>query len=79
VTVEHLRPALPFLPESLPTGQVDTVVSDGLTGDFEPRHTTHGFQYVRVDGYPASPPTWSRVSSCTPTCAPPGASRAATR
>ena len=34
-------------------GQVDHVVSDGPTGpDFEPRHTTHGFQHVRIEGAP---------------------------
>jgi alpha-L-rhamnosidase len=33
--------------------QTDRVTSAGLTSDeFEPRFTTHGFQYVRVDGYP---------------------------
>lgn len=54
VTTEHLRPAVPFLPEPLPAGQVDSVVSAGAPGDvFEPRHTTHGFQYVRVEGHPA--------------------------
>ena len=53
VTVEHLRPALPFLPHPLTAGQVNTVIADGLTGGFEPRHTTHGFQYVRVDDHPA--------------------------
>ena len=53
VTVEHMRPAFPFLPHPLGAGQVDTVVSDGSAGGFEPRHTTHGFQYARVDGYPA--------------------------
>jgi alpha-L-rhamnosidase len=52
VTTEHLRPAFPFLPRPLPAGQVDTLVSDGRTKGFEPRHTTHGFQYVQVDGYP---------------------------
>jgi alpha-L-rhamnosidase len=52
VTVEHLRPALPFLPHPLSAGQVDAVISDGRAGSFEPRHTTHGFQYVRVDGHP---------------------------
>ena len=32
-------------------GQHDTVVSRGLAGDvFEPRHTTHGFRYVAIDG-----------------------------
>ena len=35
-------------------GQVDRVISAGRAGDmFEPRHTTHGFQYVRVEGPPA--------------------------
>ena len=51
VTMEHLRPAMPFLPHPLSAGQVDVVVGDGRTGSFEPRHTTHGFQYVRVDGH----------------------------
>jgi alpha-L-rhamnosidase len=32
---------------------VDRVISDGAEGDaFEPRLTTHGFQYVRVQGHP---------------------------
>jgi alpha-L-rhamnosidase len=53
VTVENLKPALPFLPAPLPAGQVDTVVSAGIPGDaFEPRYTTHGFQYVRIEGHP---------------------------
>ncbi|MBI4944358.1 MAG: family 78 glycoside hydrolase catalytic domain [Actinobacteria bacterium] len=51
VTVEHLRPAMPFLPEPLGAGQVDSVVSAGTPGDvFDPRLTTHGFRYVRVEG-----------------------------
>jgi alpha-L-rhamnosidase len=53
VTMEHLRPNAPFLPEPLSAGQVDVVVSAGVDGDvFEPRLTTHGFQYVRVEGHP---------------------------
>src|SRR3954453_1493061 len=53
VTTDHLRPAVPFLPHPLPAGQVDTVVSAGVPGDvFEPRRTTHGFQYVRIEGHP---------------------------
>jgi len=53
VTTEHLRPAVPFLPEPLPAGQVDVVVSAGVPGDvFEPRRTTHGFQYARIEGHP---------------------------
>jgi len=53
VTIEHLRPAMPFLPAPLSAGQVDSVVSAGLAGDvFEPRFTTHGFRYVRIEGHP---------------------------
>jgi len=53
VTTDHLRPAVPFLPEPLPAGQVDQVVSFGVPGEaFEPRRTTHGFQYVRIEGHP---------------------------
>ena len=53
VTTDHLRIDFPFLPESLPAGQVDRVVSAGRPDDvFEPRHTTKGFQYVRVEGHP---------------------------
>ena len=53
VTTDHLRPAVPFLPEPLPAGQVDSVVSAGAPGDvFEPRRTTHGFQHVRIEGHP---------------------------
>jgi alpha-L-rhamnosidase len=38
----HLRPL-----------QVDLVTSSGRPGEvFEPRHTTHGFRYVRVEGHP---------------------------
>ena len=53
VTVHNLEPDLPFLPHPLPAGQVDRVVSFGLPGEvFEPRLTTHGFQYVRIEGHP---------------------------
>lgn len=35
----------------LPAGQVDEVISAGRPGDvFEPRHTTHGFRYVQLEG-----------------------------
>ena len=51
VTTDHLRPEVPFLPEPLSAGQVDVVVSAGVPGDvFDPRFTTHGFRYVRVEG-----------------------------
>ncbi|MFI7542314.1 family 78 glycoside hydrolase catalytic domain [Actinoplanes sp. NPDC049599] len=53
LSTEHLRPAFPFLPAPLPAGMVDEVVSAGRAGEaFEPRHTTHGFRYVQVDGHP---------------------------
>ncbi|GAA4245269.1 glycoside hydrolase family 78 protein [Dactylosporangium darangshiense] len=53
VTTDHLRPDLPFLPEPLPAGMVDEVVAAGRPGEaFEPRRTTHGFRYVRVEGHP---------------------------
>ena len=53
VTTDHLRPAFPFLPEPLPAGMVDEVVSAGRSGEvFEPRRTTHGFRYVQIDGLP---------------------------
>jgi alpha-L-rhamnosidase len=55
VTTKHLEVDLPFIPEPLPAGQVDRVVSAGRAGEtFEPRHTTHGFRYVRVEGQPES-------------------------
>ncbi|MCZ4589978.1 family 78 glycoside hydrolase catalytic domain [Rhodococcus opacus] len=37
----------------LTAAQKDSVVSAGRPGEvFEPRHTTHGFRYVRVEGHP---------------------------
>ncbi|MDQ0798757.1 hypothetical protein QF050_000396 [Arthrobacter sp. SLBN-112] len=52
VTRDHLRPHNFRSPGSfLDAGQVDTVISSGAPGEvFEPRHTTHGFQYVSVQG-----------------------------
>lgn len=52
VTQDHLRPIDFKNPgQFLDAGQVDSVVSAGVPGDvFEPRHTTHGFQYVSVRG-----------------------------
>ncbi|MBO1739497.1 alpha-L-rhamnosidase [Leifsonia sp. TF02-11] len=51
LTLEHLDIAVaPGLPK-LPVGQRDTVISRGAPSDvFEPRHTSHGFRYVAVDG-----------------------------
>ena len=52
VTRDHLRPHDFRRPGGfLDAGQVDTVISSGAPGDaFEPRHTTHGFQFVSVQG-----------------------------
>jgi alpha-L-rhamnosidase len=51
LTTEHLDVDLPILPAPLPLGQVDELISNG-EGVFEPRFTTHGFRYVRVEGHP---------------------------
>ena len=55
VTQEHLRPHDFRNPgQFLGAGQVDSVVASGAPGEvFEPRHTTHGFQYVAVQGLDA--------------------------
>jgi alpha-L-rhamnosidase len=55
VTTDHLKPAdIPFIEGELTAGMVDRVSSAGVPGDvFEPRLTTHGFQYVRVEGHPS--------------------------
>ena len=51
VTLTHLEPDVPFLGGRLPAGQVDRVVAAGRAGEvFEPRRTTHGFRFVRVEG-----------------------------
>jgi alpha-L-rhamnosidase len=50
VTTRHLDVDLPILPQRLPLGQVDEVVPAG--GVFEPRFTTHGFRYIRIQGQP---------------------------
>ncbi|MDG2027693.1 MAG: family 78 glycoside hydrolase catalytic domain [Acidimicrobiales bacterium] len=47
VTTTHLEPL------GRPLGQVDRVISPGRPDAvFEPRHTVHGFQYVRIEGHP---------------------------
>lgn len=60
VTQDHLMPGPgnpdfenPEFPTMAAPFQVDRVVSAGGEGDvFEPRHTVHGFRYVRVEGHP---------------------------
>lgn len=54
VTQDHLRPLDFRRPgQFLPAGQVDQVTASGAPAEvLEPRHTTHGFQYVSVQGLP---------------------------
>lgn len=50
VTQEHLFPPSLLVSGDIPF-QTDTVISAGAPDDvFEPRHSTKGFQYVRVEG-----------------------------
>jgi len=52
VTLDHLF-AVDDVSGSRGPEQRDTVISSGAPGEvFEPRHTTHGFRYVRVEGHP---------------------------
>lgn len=56
VDTDHLRAFEFATGTSLPAGQVDHVVSSGHPGEaFEPRHTTHGFRYVQIDGLETNP------------------------
>ena len=51
VTQDHLSPD--FLGEKKHVGMIDRVVAAGSPGEvFEPRHTTHGFQFARIEGHP---------------------------
>ncbi|MCF4136300.1 family 78 glycoside hydrolase catalytic domain [Streptomyces sp. Tue 6430] len=53
VTTDNIRAFDWATHRPLPAGQIDTVTSAGRPGEvFEPRHTTHGFRYVRVEGHP---------------------------
>jgi alpha-L-rhamnosidase len=53
VTRGHLEPTIDIPGGPTSVGMVDHVVSAGLPGEvFEPRQTTHGFQFVRIDGHP---------------------------
>ncbi|MGY0063853.1 family 78 glycoside hydrolase catalytic domain [Streptomyces sp. LZ34] len=57
VTTEHLDLPAENHDEgiALTFGQRDRVVSLGRSDEvFEPRHTTHGFQYVRIEGHPGT-------------------------
>ena len=51
VTQDHLRPD--FFGDDMQVGMIDRVVAAGTPGEmFEPRQTTHGFQFARVEGHP---------------------------
>jgi alpha-L-rhamnosidase len=53
VTQDHLRAHDFRTGDVLDVGQIDHVTSAGRDREvFEPRHTTHGFQYVRIEGHP---------------------------
>src|SRR5262245_43512260 len=53
VTTDHIAGFNFVTMEAAPAYQIDRVTSAGVDGDvFEPRHTTHGFQYVRIEGHP---------------------------
>jgi alpha-L-rhamnosidase len=50
VTLDHLAVNFPNFPK-IDCLQIDSVISDGRAESvFEPRYTTHGFQFVRVEG-----------------------------
>lgn len=51
VSLENIR-AFDFASKTpLPAGQIDEIISAGRAGDvLEPRHTTHGFRYVQLEG-----------------------------
>jgi alpha-L-rhamnosidase len=52
IDTSHLDAFFPFMTEPIRDHQIDSVISAGIEGDFfEPMFTTHGFQYVRVDGF----------------------------
>ncbi|MGY3317692.1 family 78 glycoside hydrolase catalytic domain [Arthrobacter sp. TE12232] len=55
VSTENLRSFIFATGDLLPAGQIDEVISSGRPGEtFEPRHTTHGFRYVQIDGLPGA-------------------------
>jgi alpha-L-rhamnosidase len=53
VTTTHLETFDFVTRQPFGAGQVDEITASGAEDErFEPRHTTHGFQYVRVEGHP---------------------------
>ena len=58
VTQVNIIPNVPFLPHPLSPGQLDRVISNGDPGrQFEPRHSTKGFRYARIEGLDHEPST----------------------
>ncbi len=52
ISTANLNVQFPFMPHPIKDHQVDVVISAGIEGDaFEPQFTTHGFQFVRVEGF----------------------------
>lgn len=52
ISTANLDVQFPFMPHPIKDHQVDVVISAGIDGDvFEPKFTTHGFQFVRVEGF----------------------------
>ena len=53
LTQANFKPDVPFLPRQVTAGQIDHVISAGVAGQvFEPQHSTKGFRYVFIDGWP---------------------------
>jgi alpha-L-rhamnosidase len=52
ISTANLDVQFPFMPHPIKDHQIDEVISAGIEGDvFEPKFTTHGFQFVRVEGF----------------------------
>jgi alpha-L-rhamnosidase len=52
VTQEHLKPSIAFPGAPTGVGMIDHVVAAGTPGEvFEPRQTTHGFRFARIEGH----------------------------
>ena len=52
VNIDARDAGLPDAPNLKRPFQVDQVTADRNDQSFEPRHTTHGFRYVRIEGHP---------------------------
>ena len=53
VSQEHLTPTFDFPGAPTGVGMIDHVTASGAPDEvFEPRQTTHGFRYARIEGHP---------------------------